>query len=125
MEEMRPERAEVYTRFIEAWSYTLIGHVNAQEELQTAEKQLILWGSSNVIKQYTAYRKRDTQCNPRDPAIRQLIEKVIFEMRKDLGQSNFGLNAGDLFDLLLNGAHDARENNNTAPHAEREVRLPA
>lgn len=130
IDQVRREKAAVYQRFLEAWSDVLSQHVpedtqkalHPKKELQVAEKQLLLWGSSGVVRSYTAYQKQALQSNPRGPTVLPLIEKVLVAMRKDLGQSNLGLHAGDLLSLLLHDSPNAQENNNPALHAtDREA----
>lgn len=115
MERVRMEKAAVYQRFLAAWSSALSQAATAStpsalrigNDPQAAEHQLLLWGSNNVIKYYTAYQNHETPPNPHDPAVLPLIEKILQEMRKDLGQSNVGIQTGDLLNLLVDTArHD-------------------
>jgi hypothetical protein len=128
VEQVRREKAAVYQRFLEAWSGVLSQHapedpqqmLHLKKELQVAEKQLLLWGSSSVVRSYTAYQKQALQSSPRAPAVLPLIEKVLGAMRRDLGHNNLGLHAGDLLSLLLDDSPNTQKSNNTASHIEKQ-----
>jgi hypothetical protein len=68
-------------------------------------KNLIVWGSPGVIKSYSDFRKL-SQIQSDEPshttAILLAIEKLLFEIRKDLGNSNRNLKNGDLLSLFIN-----------------------
>ena len=119
MERMQREKAAVYQRFLATWSSMLNqastsstqSTLHIANDLRVAEQQLLLWGSNNVLKCYTAYQNHETPYNPRDPSVLPLIEKILHEMRKDLGQSNVGIQTGDLLNLLVDTArHDDNVN---------------
>ena len=119
MERMQREKAAVYQRFLATWSSMLNqastrstqSALHIANDLRVAEQQLLLWGSNNVLKYYTAYQNHETPYNPRDPSVLPLIEKILHEMRKDLGQSNVGIQTGDLLNLLVDTArHDDNVN---------------
>jgi hypothetical protein len=77
-----------------------------------------------VIKYYTAYQNHETLHNPRDSSVLPLIEKILQEMRKDLGQSNIGIQTGDLFNLLVDTArHDDNSVNTTVQGTHMAHRL--
>ena len=60
----------------------------------------MLWASTAVLKQFVALRRMDPQISPNDPVKRSVIEKMMREMRRDLGQYNLGLGDNELTDLL-------------------------
>jgi hypothetical protein len=114
---LRLERkAEIYGHMIQAWSrMSARQHCGSLSEvaaadLKAAEQRLVLWASTGVLKQFKAYRRMNPPINPEDPAILPLIEKVLREMRRDLGQHNLGLGDSDLVDLLLGDIGDATSN---------------
>ena len=124
MERLRGKKAEVYRRLLAAWASALRQPANAgrqralhmEDELQAAEQQLLLWGSRSVIKHYVVYQKQATPHEPHDPAVMPFIEKVLIEIRKDLGQSNVGLETGDVIELLLNHVRHDPESPDTTLH---------
>ena len=70
-------------------------------DLRGVEPRLALWASTAVLKHFVAYRRMDPQISPNDPVKRAVIEKMMREMRRDLGQYSLGLGDNDLTDLLL------------------------
>lgn len=100
------EKAEVYRRFLTAWSRVLqcpdSDRARAEAELKTAEHELLLWANSGVLRAYTAIRElRET---PHTQAERWAVEKVVRAMRMECKQQTVGLKRGDLLSLLLSGA---------------------
>lgn len=109
------EKARVYQSFLSAWSQMLRGPATEREsrvdpELDAAEKALMLWASSTVLRNYAAVR--DLRRPPKTPAERRAVERVLRAMRADLGQVTVGLEAGDLTATFLSrgeGATDSRQ----------------
>ena len=128
-ERMQMEKATVYQRFLAAW-YNVLNQADTASaqsklrmvnDLQAAEQQCLLWGSSNVIRHYTTYQAHGTSHDLRDPAIQPLIAKVLQEMRKDLGHSNVGIQTGDLFNLFVDTARHDEHNVSTADQGTRSA----
>ena len=127
LDRLREQKAQSYRCFLTAWSSTLsqAAHLGEQpplhreDNLHVAEQQLLLWGSNHVIKHYVAYRQHETLNNLRDSAVVQFIDKVLQEIRKDLGQSNIGIQTGDLFNLFVSTARHDDNNINTAVQRSR------
>jgi hypothetical protein len=99
---------EIYKRFMEK---AVVGLLKASKEkkFETPEFQneleelffsftgdVIVWGSPAVIRAYTAFR--NTGANP-EVVLR--IDDLMQAMRKDLGNSNWTLNRGDLIKLFI------------------------
>ena len=65
-------------------------------------RKLILWGGRRVIKEYSAFRDLGFRLAGESDALLLLsFEKVLFEIRRDLGHSNRGLRQGDLLSLYI------------------------
>jgi hypothetical protein len=132
IDQVQGEKAAVYQCFLATWS-SMLNQANTEStqsvlrianDLHVAEQHLLLWGSNNVIKYYTAYQNHETLHNPRDSSVLPLIEKILQEMRKDLGQSNIGIQTGDLFNLLVDTArHDDNSVNTTVQGTHMAHRL--
>jgi hypothetical protein len=111
VEQAHVEKAKVYQNMIAAWSDTLSANtpgaqraLHREYSLYAAEQQLLLWGSPNVVRDYIAYQQHG---DPRDPIAHSCIEKMLLDMRQDLGQSNFGLQRANVIHLLLGrSGHD-------------------
>ena len=98
------QKVETYKRFIKALSSMLTldkkqattdEHLFT-DDIQNAERELMLFASNDVLKRYVELQNHD---DPED--IMKLIDYLIFEIRKHLGNSNTGLNNGELAGLLM------------------------
>ena len=101
------KKAEIYEQLIRKCSEGLVRPtpdlppLAVSNDLRGAEPRLVLWASTAVLKQFVALRRMDPQISPNDPVKRAVIEKMLREMRRDLGHHNLGLGDNDLTDLLL------------------------
>ena len=97
--QLHQKKGEAYRRLVDAWSRSSSPEIQQsgtwQAELRDAEKDLLLWGSRRVIRHYLAFRRQGAEFNA------SLAEKAIAQMRKDVGESNLGLEEGALLELLL------------------------
>lgn len=65
-------------------------------------EQLTLWGSSRVVKKWLKFRT-SSQIQGVDPKQNLLVlEDIIFEIRRDMGQKKNGLKQGDLLKFFIN-----------------------
>lgn len=107
------KREEPYSQFIEM-VYKLQQKSKNGEGYPEAEmmndmvqfsKKLTLWGSSRVIKKWLQFREKSQRP---DSAAENLfvLEDIIFEIRKDMGQKKGKLGKGDLLAFFIN---DIRE----------------
>lgn len=110
------KKEEPYSEFIEM-VYKI--QENAKETKEYTEKEMIddilsfskkltLWGSNKVIRKWLAFRKKsqDEDINPTDNLF--ILEDIIFEIRKDMGQKKRGLKRGDILAFFVN---DIKERN--------------
>ena len=65
------------------------------EDMWDVSESFMLWGSNKVIKKYLAFRK-----NTDSKKTLQLVEDIIFAMRKDLGYSKFFMKKGDILGII-------------------------
>lgn len=104
------KKEEPYSEFIEM-VYKI--QENAKETKEYTEKEMIddilsfskkltLWGSNKVIRKWLAFRKKsqDEDINPTDNLF--ILEDIIFEIRKDMGQKKRGLKRGDILAFFVN-----------------------
>jgi hypothetical protein len=107
------KKTEIYGQLIRKWPEELVRpnpgspSLKVSNDLREAKSQLMLWASTAVLKQFSALRRMDPLISPNDPAQRAVIEKMLREMRRDLGQYNLGLGDNDLTDLLLKNDGEA------------------
>lgn len=112
----RPQKMEIYKRFMDK---AVVGLLKATKEkkFETPEFQkeleelffsftgdVIVWGSPAVIRAYSAFR--NTGANPE---IVLRIDDLMQAMRKDLGNSNWSLNRGDLIKLFITNPEELDE----------------
>lgn len=69
-------------------------------------KKLTLWGSSKVIKKWLDFRKKSQEQNDNITDILFILEEIIFEIRKDMGQKKSGLKQGDILAFFVNDIKD-------------------
>lgn len=104
------KKEEPYSEFIEM-VYKIQENVKENKEYNDKEmlddifsfsKKLTLWGSSKVIRKWLAFRKisQEQNDNPTDNLF--ILEEIIFEIRKDMGQKKSGLKQGDILAFFVN-----------------------
>lgn len=104
----RPQKMEIYKRFMDKAVVGLLRSTkekkNDSPEFQKELEELffnftadvIVWGSPSVVKAYTAFRTVDS-----DTHIIVRLDRLMQAMRKDLGNSNWGLASCDLIKLFI------------------------
>ena len=105
---MRLEKAKVYERFLEAWSDALTGEpgdARRRDALRAAERELIVWGGGNVLRQYEHFQAEAPGSDDSD-AVAEMIEQMLKEIRRDLGLRSFGFRPYQLTRLLLGAEED-------------------
>ena len=108
------KKEEPYSEFIEM-VYKIQENVKKNKEYNHKEmlddifsfsKKLTLWGSSKVIRKWLAFREisQEQNDNPTDNLF--ILEEIIFEIRKDMGQKKSGLKQGNILAFFLNDIKD-------------------
>jgi len=112
----RSEKAKIYKRFMDEVVVKVLkakkeDKIDSPEFKKKLEEDffsftgdIIVWGSPNVILAYTEFRSSGTASENSEGSSRNILLKIdnLFQaMRKDLGNSNWGLNHGDLIKLFL------------------------
>ncbi len=108
------KKEEPYSEFIEM-VYKIQENIKENKEYNDKEmladifsfsKKLTLWGSSKVIRKWLAFCKicQEQNNNPTDNLF--LLEEIIFEIRKDMGQKKSGLKQGDILAFFVNDIKD-------------------
>ncbi|MDZ7616964.1 MAG: hypothetical protein U1E05_08170 [Patescibacteria group bacterium] len=109
-QEVREKKVPVYEKQIETFFAVMFAQKTgakaaSPEELQKAflafTEKLIIWGSPEVIKAWSAFRLHDWQ-NTTPQAGFLKLEAFIRAIRADLGGSNSGLPDGELMRLFIN-----------------------
>jgi len=127
------EKAATYDLFIDLWgSLFLAGHAGDRnseqlaEEFRTLDRQLLLYGSSGVVKVHVALRALWREGRMSQSKGWEEFLKALVAIRKDLGSDEPGLTLEDLRQLLLpnvsapgpsSESKDAQTNRALAPKA--------
>ncbi|KGF04381.1 hypothetical protein HMPREF1630_04180 [Anaerococcus lactolyticus S7-1-13] len=99
-----------YTEFIEM-VYKIQEKIKEGDEYSEEEmlkdvfsfsKKLTLWGSNKVIRKWLQFRSKSAEGNINPKETLFLLEDIIFEIRKDMGQSKRGLKQGDILRFFVN-----------------------
>ena len=94
------DRLGVYKRFLDTWLGDGLIHTSEPLPFQLTYAMSLL-ASDNVLKLYKKLINTQ-ESNPHDlKAKQELVQRIILEMRRDLGQLNFAILQGDL-DFIFN-----------------------
>jgi predicted membrane metal-binding protein len=114
----RRRKVEIYERFMEKWADLLqLGKTAEQrrpinpndpktvEYLAQFSREVILWGSDRVLRQYSTFMGQTRRASSENPKGGEealfLFEKTLLELRRDLGHSNRGVAEGDILRLFV------------------------
>ncbi len=114
------KREEPYKAFISMVYKLQRSTKNSQEEyiqkqmlndISSFSEALTLWGSSRVIKKWIKFRELSQD---KAMVIQNLflLEEIVFEIRKDMGQGKKGLKQGDLLSFFVNDIKKYLSNQN-------------
>jgi hypothetical protein len=103
------EKAATYDLFIDLWGSLFLAEHGVEdrspeqlsEELKTLDRQLLLYGSSGVVKVHVALRALWREGRMSQPNRWDEFGKALMAIRKDLGLDEPGLTIDDLRQLLL------------------------
>ena len=114
-ESHRGEKIRVYTLFfdiVEDFMQRAKEDPEPLQEAELSEEQLrrfaeltrgfIVWASPKVIRAWLEFRQRAAE----GPGVMLQIDDVLQAIRKDLGNSNFGLSRGDIVKLYLSNPEE-------------------
>lgn len=75
-------------------------------DMLSFSRQLSLWGSSRVIKKWLKFRmsSQNSDFNPINNLF--VMEDILFDIRKDMGQKRNGLKRGDMLSFFINDIQD-------------------
>ncbi len=117
-EAQRPEKMKMYTKFMEdlvvkTLKQTREGKVDEEwvrDELQEFffewTGKAIFWSSPGFIRAYKKFRRLGRE---EDPSVILFLDKMLQEVRKDLGHTDWSLADGDLIGLFLTDPETVRE----------------
>ncbi len=104
------KKEEPYVEFIEMvykiQEKTKAGDEYPEEEMLedvfSFSKKLTLWGSNKVIRKWLVFRSKSVEGKINPTKTLFLLEDIVFEIRKDMGQSKRGLKQGDILRFFVN-----------------------
>lgn len=114
------KREKPYSEFISMVYKLQMNQKNGREEytqtqmiddISNFSQALTLWGSSRVIKKWIKFREI-IQENSAGTENLFMLEEIVFEIRKDMGQKRKGLKQGDLLSFFVNDIKDHLPKNN-------------
>jgi hypothetical protein len=77
-----------------------------RRDFKRFHRGLIIWGSPGVIKAWLHFRKI---AGKKDAKVLVAVDQMFQAIRKDLGNSNFGLQSGDLLKSMLSDPESWRD----------------
>lgn len=106
-EAQRAKKAEIYEDLLKfVFSHVFASkfpdqvpsEVDGMNFFNTFTQRAIVWGSDDVLKQYA--RWKFSMNNPDQNSLVFEMEKLFFEIRKDMGHKNAGLRRGDILKIF-------------------------
>lgn len=114
-QQIREQKLPVYDEFVE-FLFKILKDNKSNKKLSEKElidlfyslnKKSILWLSDNSLKAYKEWRiitinLSDNNSENAGVEVMALLEKMLFEFRKDIGHKNQNLKSGDILSLFIN-----------------------
>ncbi|WP_297868475.1 hypothetical protein [uncultured Flavobacterium sp.] len=114
-QQIREQKLPVYDEFVE-FLFKILKDNKSNKKLSEKElidlfyslnKKSILWLSDNSLKAYKEWRIKtinlsDNNSENAGVEVMALLEKMLFEFRKDIGHKNQNLKSGDILSLFIN-----------------------
>jgi len=108
--QMFMNKVDVYVRFIKEWSINLSHNIKSdsshdsifEDGFYDLERELMLVANDEVLKAYIEFK----ECEDDPETKKGLIGRFILEVRKDIGNSNIGINQDDLSLMFLDMTKD-------------------
>ena len=106
----RPVKVEIYKRYMEALFELLL--LTKKESLPDTlderwarrfmdlKRDLIVWGSPGILRAWTKFERESMQKPAKERVL--MMDDILREIRKDLGNSNWLLQRGDLVQMFIN-----------------------
>ena len=117
--EQKPKKIEIYDRLIKFFFDTILANKigkkpKSEDELikgfSDMTPDLVLWASDDVLNLYIEFRKiltNDPRMNLNDSI--KLCEKMLLEIRKDLGHQNNNINELSILGTFVNDTYKLSE----------------
>ncbi|MCP4664719.1 MAG: hypothetical protein GY856_55775 [bacterium] len=97
-----PAKEALYERVLSAWSEGFRqGRPPGGAELDELERLLVLRASKRLLDGYLELKKLEGPFESSDPALRSALERLVAEIRKDLGHRELPWTSASAVDLLL------------------------
>ena len=114
------KKEKAYSVFIEI-VYKIIESIKKEEEYSDKEmledvlyfsKELTLWGSDKVIKQWIEFRNTDFINSDDKNEVVYKLGGIIFEIRKDMGHKMKDVKEKDILSMFINDISDIKSETN-------------
>ncbi|KYC88636.1 hypothetical protein MXL46_20295 [Heyndrickxia sporothermodurans] len=111
--EMREKKIPVYDEFIDFIMNLLSNHENISESEMKEffvkfTQKILIWGSDEVIKQWSRYRKIALRNLEEDQSVKLMfeLEQLLLAIRKDTGHKSSKIKRGELLGIFINDIDD-------------------
>lgn len=114
------KKEKAYSVFIEI-VYKIIESIKKEEVYSDKEmledvlyffKELTLWGSDNVIKQWIEFRNTDFINSDDNNEVVYKLGRIIFEIRKDMGHKIKDVKEEDILSMFINDVQNIKNKTN-------------
>lgn len=108
-EKLRSEKADTYLLFIHSWQLNHLPGPEAEKVLRKLNFRMMLYASPGIIREYTQLLQLLQTLPAGDGKVLTKVERIILEMRKELGWKNDFLKKGELLALYREntGIHES------------------
>jgi D-alanyl-lipoteichoic acid acyltransferase DltB (MBOAT superfamily) len=117
----RVQKVAIYKRFMDTAIVDMLKRTAGGKELSNDEvvqlyqeffitftADMIIWGSPNVIQAFRRFRIGTASQPQSAQTVLILMDELLREIRKDLGNSNWQIAPGDLFSAFLKDPNDIK-----------------
>lgn len=120
-QEIRDKKIPVYNEFIDFFTTAVFEEGKMDQEQMTEtihkfNKKCLVWFSDKNLRTYIKWikhaRSEVASSEKNDAALTNflIVEKMLFEFRKEIGHSNSGLNKGDLLSIYITDLEKSKIN---------------
>jgi hypothetical protein len=112
-ESHRPAKVEVYERFFDIVETFMADTKSSDSDLDAVDlpaglvkeltkmsRGMVVWASPDVILAWSKFRTFSNNKNEKEPVL-LVVDDLMQAIRKDLGNSNFGLKRGDVIKMYI------------------------
>lgn len=113
LDKLREKKTPIYEDYAAFWIKYFVGYKPNKKQpiddsiikfLEDFTHRIIVWGSDDVLKAYSDFRKFTLEIKTEDDQKKFIImfEALLLKVRKDLGHKNKDISSGDILSLFIN-----------------------